>query len=257
MLKNEPFLWEVEATRDRACLMLHGLGGGVYEMQLLGDYLYQRGLTVQGINYPGHDRPSPKMPASTWEQWYGHALATYQALAQRYQAISLVGFSTGCPLALHLAANYPVERLVLLSPYFAIRCYWYLLVPPEVYLHSFLGKWIADLPRLALPIRDRAMRQQAEAIAFFQSFNLSAVRSASELIALAKAELPTIQSPTLIIQSPKDTVVDPSGAKLVYNTLGSAEKRLHWLRQSDHIISLDVEREEVFQEVGCFLGLPT
>ncbi len=255
MLKNEPFFWEVEGATDRACLMLHGLGGGVYEMQLLGDYLYQRGLTVQGINYPGHDRPAPKMPASTWQQWYGHALETYQTLAERYHSVSLIGFSTGCPLALHLAANHPVDRLVLLSPYFTIRRYWFLLFTPEDYLNSIVGKLIEDVPRLKLPIGDRAMRTLAEAIAFFQSFNLSAVRSAGELIELVKPELPQIQVPTLILQSPKDTVVEPSGAEFVYKTLGSTDKRLHWLKQSDHIIPLDVEREEVFREVGSFFGL--
>jgi carboxylesterase len=143
----------------------------------------------------------------------------------------------------------------LLSPYFAIRRYWFLLVPPEEYLNSIVGKLIEDVPRLKLPIADRAMRTSAEAIAFFQSFNLSAVRSAGELIALAKADLPTIQAPTLIIQSPKDTVVEPSGAEFVYQTIGATDKRLHWLKQSDHIIPLDVERDQVFHEVASFLGL--
>jgi carboxylesterase len=255
MLENKPFFWEAEGNTDRACLLLHGLGGGVYEMQLLGDYLYQRGLTVQGINYPGHDRPVAKMPASTWQQWYGHILDTYQTLTRRYRNISVIGFSTGCPLALHLAAHHPVDRLVLLSPYMAIRRYWYLILPPEAYLNSVLGRWIEDLPRLKLPIRDRAMRTLAESVAFFQSFNLSAVRSAGELIELVKTELAQIYVPTLILQSPQDTVVDPPGAELVYQALGTTDKHLHWLRHSDHIIPLDVEREEVFREVGKFFAL--
>ena len=251
MLKNEPFLCVAESG-DRACLLLHGLGGGVYEMQPLGEMLHHHGLTVQGINYPGHDRPAPQMPASTWEQWYGHVLDTYQNLQQTYSSVSVIGFSTGCLLALHLAASHPVERLVLLSPYLALRRHWYLILPPEAYLYS-IGYLIDNLPRLRLPVRDRAMREQAEAIAFFQSFNVSSVRSAGELIALVKAELPTIDIPTLIIQSSQDSAVDPAKAEVIYNTIRSSEKRLHWLTQSDHIISLDVERDSVYQEVRQFL----
>lgn len=251
MLINQPFFWEGKG--DRACLFLHGLGGGVYEMQPLGEYLLQQGWSVQGINYPGHDKPSGKMPASTWQEWYAHVLLSYQQLAQQYPVVSVVGFSTGCPLGLHLAASNPFAKLVLLSPYLAIRHRPYYLVRPEVYLFS-IGRWVNDLPRLRLPIRDVQMRRLAEEAAFFRSFNLPAVRSANELIAQVKAELPQIQVPTLIIQSPKDSVVDPAGAEWVYRHIGSSQKQLVWLKQSDHIVSLDVEREEVFQRVGAFLN---
>lgn len=252
MLKNEPFFLIADPNTDRACLLLHGLGGGVYEMQLLGEFLHQRGLTTQGINYPGHDRPSGRMPNTTWQQWYDHSLTTYEKLAQQYTSISVVGFSTGCPLALHLAASHPVERLVLLSPFLAIRHNWYYLLRPEVYLDS-IGQLLEDVPRFKLPIREPAMRRQAESVAFFQTFNLPAVRSALELISLVKTELPSITVPTLIIQSPQDNVVDPPGAELVYQTIGARTKKLHWLKQSDHVVGLDLEREEVFAEVGAFL----
>ena len=118
-LSNKPFF--LESTGDHACLLLHGLGGGVYEMQLLGEYLYQCGLTVQGINYPGHAEIMPKMPASKWKEWYEYIEETYQELSLKYVSVSVVGFSTGCPLALYLAVTNSVKNLILLSPFLAIR----------------------------------------------------------------------------------------------------------------------------------------
>jgi carboxylesterase len=251
MLKNEPFLFKGE--QDTACLLLHGLGGGVYEMQLLGDYLFKtHGLTVQGISYPGHDQHAAAMPASTWREWYRHIEETYQCLAQTHDSVSIVGFSTGCPLGLHLAAAYPLEKLVLLCPYLALRHQWYYLLPLEAWLFS-LGWLLPDLPWWHLPLRDASMRQLAEAIVFYRTFNLAAVRSAIELINQVKGELPQIQTPTLIMQACQDSIVDPAGAEIIYQRLGSTTKRLHWLSQSDHIVPLDVEREEVFREVGSFL----
>lgn len=253
MLVNQPFFLQSDRC-NQACLLLHGLGGGVYEMQLLGHYLHEtHGLTVQGISYPGHDRPAAAMPASTWREWYAHIEVTYQSLAQAYPAVSVVGFSTGCPLGLHLAAAYPLDKLVLLCPYLALRRQWFYLLPLESWLFS-LGWLIQDLPRWRLPLRDPVMRQLAEEIVFYRTFNLAAVRSAIALIEQVKAELPTITTPTLILQALQDSVVDPAGAQIIYERLGSSIKTLHWLPESDHIIPLDLERDQVFAEVGHFLA---
>ena len=252
MLQNQPFFLVGSESDNHAYLLLHGLGGGVYEMQLLGEYLHQNGMTVQGIQYPGHDRPAPKMPDSTWQDWYGHSLESYHQLTQTYERVSIIGFSTGCVLGLHLAAQHPVHKLVLLSPYLLIRRYWFTVLPLEAYVFS-LGYWLQDIPRLGLPIRDPIMQAAAQQVVFFHTFNLKAVRSAIALIDQVKTELPQIQNPSLIIQSKRDSVVDPSGAMLLYEKLESDEKQLHWLERSDHVITLDVEREQVFAAIGEFL----
>lgn len=254
MLQNQPFFWKNLDQSDHACLLLHGLGGGVYEMQPLGQYLHEvHGLTVQAISYPGHDCPAPAMPVSTWQQWYGHIQAAYEALAQDYAAISVIGFSTGGPLGLHLAAAYPLSKLVLLCPYLSLRRRWYYGLPLEAWLFS-VGQFIQNLPRGRLPLRDPVMRKLAQEVVFYHSFNLAAVRSAIELIDQVKTELPEITTATLIIQARQDSVVDPAGAEIIYQRLGATHKQLHWLSQSDHIIPLDLERDQVFTRVGKFLS---
>jgi carboxylesterase len=250
MLSNEPFLWR--GRGDHACLLLHGLGGGVYELQWLAERLLAAGLTVQGFNYPGHDRPAHRMPPSRWTEWYGRALEHYLALRQEYPRVSLVGFSTGCLLALHLAFAHPIHKLVLLAPFFAIRHRWYYLFRPEQYLNS-LGWLLEEVPRFRLPIRDGDVRALAERVAYLRSFNLTAVRSALELIERVRGEVASIQVPTLILQPRQDTVVDPDQAAWLYRELGSAEKTLHWLERSDHVLTLDCERETVFAQVCAFL----
>jgi carboxylesterase len=250
MLSNEPFLWR--GAGEHACLLLHGLGGGVYELQWLAERLLAAGLTVQGFNYPGHDRPAHRMPPSRWTEWYGRVLEHYLALQQEYPRLSLVGFSTGCLLALHLAFAHPVHKLVLLAPFFAIRHRWYYLFRPEQYLNS-LGWLLEEVPRFRLPIRDGDVRALAERVAYLRSFNLTAVRSALELIERVRGEVASIQVPTLILQPRQDTVVDPDQAAWLYRELGSAEKTLHWLERSDHVLTLDCERETVFAQVCAFL----
>ncbi len=254
ILTNQPFLWRSRASGQRACLCLHGLGGGIYELELLAQRLHQQGMTVRGINYPGHDHPGPRMPSSTWQQWYTAIEQAYLDLRQVYEQISLIGFSTGCPLGLHLAAHYPIERLALLSPFLRLRHRWFYLWRPEDYLYSSLGQWMVDVPRLRLPISDPDMRDQVKQIRVFRSFNLPTVRSALELIEQVKTEVSGIQCPILIIQSQQDSVVDPEGAQDYHRQLGSPHKQLLWLHHSDHLISLDREREQVSQAVCQFVA---
>ncbi len=250
-LKNEPF-WLNRADSRQACLLLHGLGAGTYEFQLLGQHLHQQGLTVQAILYPGHDQPGPNMPNSTWQEWYGAIERAYHQLRQEYQEIFLVGFSTGCPLGLYLASHYPIAKLVCLCPYLALKQPWYSPVPLELLVKT-VGYFFPQVPRLGLPIRDPALKSQANAAKFYRSFNLVAVRSAMDLIATVKPKLPGITVPTLIMQSRLDSVVDTQGAVYLLECLGSVEKRLIWCEQSDHIVTLDYDRELVAQTVAEFL----
>ncbi len=253
MLNNQPFFLQGTRNNNHACLLLHGLGGGTYEVQLLGQHLHQYGWTVQAINYPGHDQPTSIMPTSTWHQWFDCVRETYQKLSENYSSISVVGFSMGSILGLHLAANYSIEKLVLLSPYISIKYQFYYLLPPEVYLR-ILGRFINSVPRFTKPVREEHMKKKAKEAAFFKTFNLFAVRSAIELIKLVKTELPYIYVPTLLIQSTQDSLVNPKGAVFIHKHLGSSVKKLHWLQKSDHLITLDLEREEVFSLVVVFLS---
>ncbi len=256
-LNNEPFYLRPEQASGEAFLMLHGLGGGVYEMRPLAEALLAQGHAVAGFNYPGHDQPLPRMPASTWQQWYEQVEAHYNKLKRDYDQVSLVGFSTGCMLGLHLAANYaehlPVNRLILMSPFLKIRMAWYYLLQPERYVRS-LGGLIRQIPRWRLPIRDLEMHDLALQAAYFKTFNIPSVRSALELIKLVDNEIEQVHCPTLIIQSTGDRVVCPSGAKILMERLPADEKEVLWLENSDHVVLLDRERDLVTERVLSFLS---
>jgi len=247
-LTNEPF-YRV-GNGAGACLLIHGLGGGVYELQPLARVLHHQGWTVRGMNLPGHDQPAPRMPASTWPQWVDCVHTEYQRLRQDHEQVAVVGLSNGGLLALHLAAQVRVSRLVLLAPFLGMSWWLYPL------LYS-VGYALPSLPRVHLPIADPEMEAQARQVCFFRDFNLQAVRSALELQKMVKQSLPQITVPTLMIQSRQDQVVDPQASWTGFQELGSPEKHFHWLTDCNHIITLDRQRARVEQLVGDFLRLPT
>lgn len=56
----------------------------------------------------------------------------------------------------------------------------------------------------------------------------------------------------MIIQSKLDETVDPNSAKYIYKHISSREKQLRWYEKSSHIITLDKERERLFNEIDAF-----
>ena len=83
------------------------------------------------------------------------------------------------------------------------------------------------------------------------------VSALNELVSLTdevRARLGMVRSPLLIIQSKCDQTVPPACAEELFRLATAASpKSLHWLEQSDHVITTGPEREEVFRLVTSFI----
>lgn len=235
-----------------ACLVLHGLGGGPYELEPLIAELKRKGLVVLAPVLPGHEGPGPAMPASRWTDWAATAEAAFDELAATGSAVAVIGFSTGGTLSLYLSSRKPVTRQVVLAPFLAIRYTGLIPLRPAAYLRR-IAQIIPNLPRRPPAVRDAEMRRWAGQTDRFQTFNLHAALSALELIDEVKPLVPAITTPTLILQGRLDTVVEPANAAWLYQHLGSSEKRLLSLARSDHLIALDRDRQQAIQATVEFL----
>ena len=56
------------------------------------------------------------------------------------------------------------------------------------------------------------------------------------------------------MQSKVEHTVKPASAQYIYDHLGTADKKLVWYHHSGHILTLDNERDDVFQ--GSFRTFP-
>jgi carboxylesterase len=236
-------------------LVLHGLGGGPYELEPVTTALRGAGFEVEAPVLPGHEGPGPKMPASSWKDWAGTALVSFDKLARKGASVAVIGFSTGGTLALELCTRRPVARQVLMAPFLAIRYTSMLPLRPAAYLRP-LARFMPDLPRRPPAVRDPKMRDWAARADQFKTFSLYAASSALELIDTVMPLVPDITTPSLILQGQLDTVVEPQCADWLYQNLGSRDKTLVNLSQSDHLLALDREREHVIEAILKFLSQP-
>ena len=249
---DTPAVIATRAQRPISCLILHGLGGGPYELGPLIAALENAGLVIAAPVLPGHEGPGPTMPSSKWTDWAAATEAAFDKLAAAGGPVAVIGFSTGATLALYLASRKAVARQVLMAPFLAIRYTGLIPLRPASYLRH-LAQLVPDLPRRPPAVRDPDMKRWAAGTDRYRTFNLHAALSALELIDEVKPLVPAIATPTLIIQGRLDTVVEPANATWLYQNLGASEKALISLPQSDHLVALDRERDRVIQATLEFL----
>jgi carboxylesterase len=231
-----------------AALLFHGFGDTPRTMEYAAAELHARGYSVLAPLLPGHGRSIRVFADSRGEQWIAAARDAYAAMRERYEHVSLVGLSMGGALATLLAAEAEaVPALVLIAPY--------LDTPPHVRwlsrFHRPVSVWAPYLtggnPR---SIHDDAERARSLA---YGAMTPRLLRELSIVANAGRAALPRVSAPTLIVQSREDNRVAPAIAEYAYAHVGARTKRLVWVEDCGHIITVDRKRDEVLKHVGDWL----
>jgi len=136
--QHQPFAFDA-GRDDSAVLLLHGFLGTPAELRPLAASLVGVGVSSRAILLPGFGSDIANLGSVTRADWIAIASDALTELRARFERVSIVGYSMGGALALHLAARMPVDRLVLIAP---------------------LWKLLGGAPMLrALPLAKRVVRQ--------------------------------------------------------------------------------------------------
>ncbi|MHB1861812.1 MAG: alpha/beta hydrolase [Gemmatimonadaceae bacterium] len=231
----------LERAGAPAVLLLHGAGDTPQTLRLLGERLHARGFAVVAPLLPGHGRSVRDFRHVSARAWQDAAMAAYDDLRAQHAWVGAVGLSMGGALAARIAAERPdMPALVLLAPYLGLprrlrlaAAFWRAATLASPYFS-------AEDPQ---SIRDPAAAALGLAYGVFTPAALQALRRVSDDGAAA---LSGIRTPTLIIQSRQDNRVSVAVAERSLSRLGSSEKRLEWVSEGGHVITVDYGRERVF-----------
>ncbi|WP_174735083.1 alpha/beta hydrolase [Mesobacillus harenae] len=223
------------------CLCIHGFTGSPLEVEPLVEFLKEKTEWIFEVpTLPGHGEPL-SLDGIEYRQWIEHAEAKLHNLFEICDQVYIIGFSMGGLIASYLSARYPVKKLVLLS---AAAYY----VNPKqlaadiviMMKDSFKGNLLEN----ELFTRYKRKIQQTPFKATIQF---------RKLVSNIRPILKEVTIPTLIVQGESDGIVPPRSAKYLYNTLGSAQKKLIFLKNAKHVICHSEEKEQLFREVYDFL----
>lgn len=230
-----------------AVLLLHGLSSSPLELRYLARYLHDEGFTVCAPVIDGYSAGFDELPM---ESWIEGAVREFDALAARYERVSVCGLSIGGALALlSLTLTYngwaiPWYRFILdLAYYTPLRHrYRYREAEPFGLRNEALRAKIA-----------RAMQRDAFSEVGPSEISLPALHQANRLARAARRGLDMIENDTLVIHAIDDETSSPRNPNFVIERIGASFLRTIWLDDSYHMITSDNEREIVARETALFL----
>lgn len=111
--EHQPFHFESGAA---GALLIHGFMGTPAEMRPLGHALAEAGISAHGVLLPGFGPDIERLEAMRARDWIQAAASAWEEVRKKHSPATLIGFSMGGAVALHLAAENPPDWLVLLAP---------------------------------------------------------------------------------------------------------------------------------------------
>jgi len=224
-------------------LLCHGFTGTPQSMRPWGEFLAARGLTVSVPLLPGHGTRWQDLQLTGWQDWYAEVDRELRALSERCSRVFVGGMSMGGALALRLAERHgaTVGGIVLVNP--SVKADSHQLKAVPVLRHV--------VPSVAGITSDIAKEGSAEI--GYDRTPLHAVHSLSHLWRLARAGLPQVTQPLLLLHSRVDHVVHPSNSALVLARVSSPDVTERVLERSYHVATLDHDAEQIFEESYGFI----
>ena len=227
---------------DTGLLLLHGLTGTPGEVEPLGTYLAQKGISILAPWLKGHGTDPKDLAKTTWQDWAQSVLEGYEELRRRCSNVFVGGLSMGGVQSLYLAANYPVAGVISMAT--PVRLFDFRF--NGIALFRFL-QWRTS--NLTGGIRDQA----AAAHVTYPYVATKSLYELKKLMDRVRPELPRIQVPALVIQGRQDSMVPPRNGQIIYDALGSTRKHLLYLDNSDHVVTMDYDKNIVFDKVFRFI----
>jgi carboxylesterase len=249
-MRGDPAPFDFGGDR-RGVLCLHGFTGTPFEMRYLGERLHQRGFTAVGPALPGHVATPEALDATTWRDWTAGVDAAFDALRRRCDRVAVVGMSLGGALALHLARRRGAEVAAIATlgaPLWLPRLG---RLIAALYRHTPIARVLAGVPKLGggSDIRDPVMRAANPS---YPSLPGRAVVQLDEFLRVVRGDVPLVRAPALVIHARQDHSVPYACSRALAREIGAERVRHRALPGSYHVISIDIERDIVADEVGRF-----
>jgi carboxylesterase len=226
---------------DTAVLLIHGYTDSVATMRFLGETLNAAGLTVLMPRLPGHGTNGGDFLECTADDWLRCVTDEYLELRCSYRRVYVAGLSMGALLAILLAARFGPEKAALAAPAVTNTRRAILFAP--LLRHVVKRYWKGYDEEETDPDRIYLAREY---------WSWEWVAPAAEVLRLqrmAKRALARVESDLLIVVSEKDRTVPLRAAGIIEERARRARTERLTLKESDHLVVNDVERETVARAV--------
>jgi carboxylesterase len=231
-----------------AVLLIPGFAELPVCVQPLALRVEEQGIAAAIAPLRGHSAASPDaLHGVVWRDWMVDAETALAQMLHKADKVIVVGHSMGGLIALNLAADAaPIDSIVLVS----------ICIQPS----SLLAP--GHPLNAVLPVLRRLMSKHALSPTFAEPVALrydilypwapmDAFTTFMDFCKATRQRLHEVHTPTLIVQSRKDSLVSPESAEMVYNGISTPQfrKDIVWFEHTDHFMLCDCERDGVMAAI--------
>jgi carboxylesterase len=230
--------------------MLHGFGDTPQTLGILGQRIAEAGFRVRCPLFPGHGRTPEEFFTATAAQWVDSARDSMLEMKSLCSSVAIVGLSMGAAIGVLLAKEFTnTPALVLLAPYMRMPLKLRLAAATHRIWEPLTGILYSRHPE---SIRDPDEREKNLG---YGVVNGHALGELLRIAGWSRSALGQVVCPTLLVQSHRDPRIRPSVAIETFRLLRTPKKKLVWVEDGGHVISVDYGREKVFSEtIGWLLA---
>lgn len=224
-------------------LFVHGFTSSPQNMRPLADYLSERGIRVRAPLLPGHGTTWQDLSGRLSHEWLDCVADNFETISNECEKVFVVGLSFGGGLAVELASrrSQDIAGLVTLAAMVFTK-------DPRRFLAPVIRRALKSIPGVGNDIADPTLKEIV-----YGRVPTAAAHEMLRTIAKAKAGLPRVTCPLLVMHGRNDHTVHPSNATYIYEHTGSSDKELVWLERSYHVVTLDHDRDEVNSRTFDFI----
>ena len=213
---------------NTGCLIIHGFAGNRQELSTLSTFLEEKGFIVSTPLLAGHEGTRRDLSRARYSDWIESAKLELVKLAKKCDKVYVIGHSMGGLIAVNLYKEFQYDGLVFINTpiyYWSTR-----RIIKNVYhdYRTFIRK-------------------------YFVSSTNKAYRALIQFLLLLNKTKPLfkqIMTPTLIIQTLDDDVVNPKSADFILNEL-SGEKMAKKYPVGGHVVFESATTTEIYKEILC------
>lgn len=243
-----PFLIK-GSSREMGVVLFHGYMAAPLEVKELANYLGRRGFWVYVPRIKGHGTSPEDLATRKYTDWMESVDEGYAVISNLCRRVVAGGFSNGAGLALDLTARIEdVEGVFAVCPPLRLKDFSSKFVPALDFWNKFMDKVHIDSGQ-----KEFVENNPENPHINYLRNPISGLRELERLMDSIESKLSAIQTPTLVIQSYGDPVVDQRGSRKVFELLGSEDKSYILFNFDRHGILLGDGAHRVHKAIADFI----
>jgi len=232
-------------------ILQHGFAGSNLEMLYLGNAIAKQGFRVLIPLLQGHGTNAVDLAIYSADTWLAKYEQAYQFLVgeKEKRKIIAIGHSMGGAMSLYFASRLAFTGVVSIAgpvryslfQRVAVRIARYL--PVKLFYETF-------------HFHDKRLLKHPGITYFIEHYGRIRFKSIHDVFRLLEHTynaLPNITAPTCLIHAKEDHTVPSSHVETIRNKIGTLDLEIHWLRQSDHMLVIDTDRNLVIEKIIGFI----